>query len=123
MPAKTQALAESLAASWMAPSSPFEQGSSFLQTEKHYREAIQTFKLATEINPDRPGSFFYLAWAYAASGDKKKSLQALSSAIDKGFSDLTAISNNKAFDPIRNNPQYQQIRWQVKEMTESVDKP
>jgi len=92
----------------------FEQGSSFLQTEKHYREAITTLKLATEINPDRPGPFFYLAWAYAASGDKKKSVQALSTAIDKGFSDLTAISNNKAFDPIRNDPQYQQIVGKLK---------
>src|SRR5947199_6138887 len=92
----------------------FEQGSSFLQTEKHYREAITTFKLATEVNPDRPGPFFYLAWAYAASGDKKKSVQALSTAIDKGFSDLTAISNNKAFDPIRNDPQYQQIVGKLK---------
>jgi len=93
----------------------FEQGSSFLQTEKHYREAIATFKLATEINPDRPGPFFYLAWAYAANGDKKKSLQALSTAIDKGFSDLAAIGNNNAFDPIRNDPQYQQIVERLKQ--------
>ena len=92
----------------------FEQGSSLLQTEKHYREAITTFKLATEINPDRPGSFFYLAWTYTASGNKKKSLQALSTAIDKGFSDLAAIGNNKAFDPIRNDPQYQQIVGKLK---------
>ena len=61
-----------------------ERGSSLLQTEPRYREAITTFKLATEINPDRPGPWFYLAWAYAASGDKKKSLQTLSTAIDKG---------------------------------------
>jgi tetratricopeptide (TPR) repeat protein len=92
----------------------FEQGSSLLQTEKHNLEAIETFKLATEINPERPGSFFYLAWAYGASGDKKKSLQALSTAIEKGFSDLAAISNNKAFDPIRNAPQYQQIIGRLK---------
>jgi len=70
--------------------------------------------LATEINPDRPGSFFYLAWAYAASGDKKRSLEALSAAIDKGFSDLAAISNNKAFDAIRTDPQYQQIVGRLK---------
>lgn len=92
----------------------FERGSSLLQTEKRYREAITTLKLATEINPDRPGAWFYLAWAYAASGDKKKSLQTLSTAIDKGFSDLAAISNNKAFDPIRNDPQYQQIVERLK---------
>jgi len=63
---------------------------------------------------DRRGSFSYLAWAYAASGDKKQSLQSLSTAIDKGFSDLVAISNNKAFDAIRNDPQYQQIVGKLK---------
>jgi len=38
----------------------------------------------------------------------------LSTAIDKGFSDLTAISNNKAFDTIRNDPQYQQLVGKLK---------
>jgi len=41
-------------------------------------------------------------------------LQALSTAIDKGFSDLAAIGNNKAFDPIRDDPQYQQIVGKLK---------
>ncbi|HEU4836519.1 MAG TPA: hypothetical protein VFS90_18960, partial [Pyrinomonadaceae bacterium] len=54
-----------------------EQGISLLQTEKNYSESIKRFILATEVNPDRPGPFFYLAWAYAANRDKKKSLQSL----------------------------------------------
>jgi predicted esterase len=87
----------------------FEQGSGWLQNQKHYREAATTFKLATEINPDRAGAFYYLAWAYAAAGDKKKALQALNAAIDKGFSDLTAIGNNQAFASIRSDAQYQGI--------------
>jgi dienelactone hydrolase len=86
-----------------------EQGRGFLQSEKRYRDAAQTFKLATEVNPERAGAFFNLAWAYAASGDKKKSLQALKTAVDKGFRDLAAITDNKAFDSIRNDPQYQQV--------------
>jgi hypothetical protein len=61
------------------------------------------------LNPDRAGAFFYLAVAYAANGDKKKSLWALESAIDKGFSNLTAINDNKAFDSIRKDPRYQEI--------------
>jgi len=86
-----------------------EQGIGLLQTEKNYSESIKRFKLATEVNPDRPGAFFYLAWAYAASRDKKKSLQFLNTAVDKGFSDAGMITTNKAFDSIRNDPEYQQI--------------
>ena len=55
-----------------------------------------------------------LAWAYAASGDKKKSLQFLSKAVEKGFSDSAMITGNKAFDAIRNDPEYQQIIARLK---------
>jgi len=86
-----------------------EQGRSFLQTEKNSSESIKRFKLATEVNPDRPGPFFYLAWAYATNGDKKKSLQSLNTAVEKGFSDAAMITANKAFDSLRTDPEFQQI--------------
>jgi predicted esterase len=85
-----------------------EQGIGLLQTEK-YSESIKPLKLASEVNPDRPGTFFYLAWAYAANRDKKKSLQSLNTAVEKGFSDTAMITANKAFDSLRNDPEYQQI--------------
>ena len=75
-----------------------EQGISLLQTEQNNSEAVKPLKLATEVNPDRPGAFFYLAWAYAANRDKKKSLQSLNTAVEKGFSDAAMIAANKAFD-------------------------
>ena len=87
----------------------FEQGLSLLRTEKNYAESIKPLKLATEVNPDRPGAFFYLAWAYAANRDKRKSLQSLNTAVEKGFSDAAMITTNKAFDSLRNDPEYQQI--------------
>jgi tetratricopeptide (TPR) repeat protein len=86
-----------------------EQSISLLQAEKNYSESIKRLKLATEINPDRPGPFFYLAWAYAANREKKKSLQSLNTAVEKGFSDAAMITTNKAFDSLRNDPEYQQI--------------
>lgn len=86
-----------------------EQGIGLLQTEKKYAESIKPLKLATEVNPDRPGAFFYLAWAYAANRENKKSLQSLNTAVEKGFSDAAMITSNKAFDSIRNDPEYQQI--------------
>ena len=70
-----------------------EQGIGLLQTEKNYSESIKPLKLATEVNPDRPGAFFYLAWAYAGDRDKKKSLQFLNTAVEKGFSDAAMIYN------------------------------
>jgi len=91
-----------------------EQGTSLLQTEKNYSESIKRFKLATEVNPDRSGAFFYLAWAYAANRDKKKSLQSLNTAVEKGFSDTAMITANKAFDFIRNDPEYQQIMARIR---------
>ncbi|HKY29134.1 MAG TPA: hypothetical protein VJM12_14445 [Pyrinomonadaceae bacterium] len=91
-----------------------EQGIRLLQTEKNYSESIKRLKIASEADPDRPGVFFYLAWAYAANGDKKKSLQFLSKAVDKGFSDSGTITTNKAFDLIRNDPEYQQIIERLK---------
>jgi predicted esterase len=91
-----------------------EQGISLLQTEKNYSESIKPLKLATEVNPDRPGAFFYLAWAYAANRDKKKSLQALNTAVEKGFADAATITANKAFDFLRSDPEYQQIMASVK---------
>jgi len=91
-----------------------EQGIGLLQTEKKYSESIKPLKLAIEVNPDRPGVYFYLAWAYAAERDKKKSLQFLNTAIEKGFSDAGMITTNKAFDSIRNDPEYQQIMARLK---------
>ena len=87
----------------------YEQGLDFLQARKLFARAARTFTLATEVYPDRAGVFFHLAWAHAANGDRKKSLQALKSAVEKGFSDLSAINDNKAFDGIRDEPQYRQI--------------
>jgi len=86
-----------------------EQSISLLQADKNYSESIKRLKLATEINPDRPAAFFYLAWAYAANREKKKSLQYLNTAVEKGFSDAAMITANKAFDSVRNDPEYQQI--------------
>ena len=86
-----------------------EEGINLLQTKQNYSESIKRFMLATEVNPDRPGTYFYLACAYAANRDKKRALQFLNTAVEKGFSDAAMITTNKAFDSIRNEPEYQQI--------------
>ena len=86
-----------------------ERGSNSLQSLKRYDEAARLFTLATEIDPDRAGAFYNLAWAYNAKGDKKKALKALQTAVDKGFKDHAGISANAAFDSLRNDPTYLQL--------------
>ena len=86
-----------------------EQGRDLMQNQKRYDEAIKQYQLATELAPDRPGGFVSLAAAYALKGEKKKSLQTLKLAVEKGLTDLNAITNNKAFDSIRREPQFQQL--------------
>ena len=92
----------------------FEQGSSLLQIQKHYGEAARIFGLAGEIHPDRAGAFYYLAWAYAAGGEKKKALEALKTAIEKGFLDRAALNDNKAFDSIRTDQEFQKLIGSIK---------
>jgi predicted esterase len=93
----------------------FERGRDLLQTQKRYDEAVRLFTLATEVAAERAGAFYYLAWAYGAKGDKKKSLKALQTAVDKGFSDAAALESNKGFDSVRDDPQYQKIISALKE--------
>jgi len=91
-----------------------EQGN-LLQAQKNYVQAATKFELSAQVLPDRPGAFFYLAQAYALSGNRKQSLQALKNAINKGFSDRAAITDNKAFESLRNEPQYLQIIQSLKD--------
>ena len=91
-----------------------ERGSSALQNSKQYDEAVSAFTMLTEMVPDRGGPFFNLSWAYAVKGDKKKSLAALKTAVEKGFSDRAAIDDNRALDLIRDDPQFKQIIQGIK---------
>lgn len=86
-----------------------ERGFSFLESRKLYADAVSTFQLLTEMNPEQPGGFYYLAWGHAAAGNQKKALESLRLAVEKGFANLKALNENKAFDALRNDPAYAAI--------------
>lgn len=92
----------------------FELGMDQLQRQKQYLEAARTFEIATEINPDRAGAFYYLAAASALKGETKKALQSLQKAVEKGFADRDAIVNNAAFDSLRNEAAYVELLERLK---------
>ena len=87
----------------------FERGNDLLQNQKRFAAAARAFELASEVNPDRAGVFYYIAWAHAADGNKKKALRALRTATEKGFSDLATLTNNHAFDSLRNDAEFEAI--------------
>jgi predicted esterase len=92
----------------------FEQGRDLVQQQKRYDEAVKKLIVATELNPDRAGVFVMLASAYALEGDKKKAMQTLKAAVDKGLSDRSAITDNHAFDTLNHEPLYLQLLEQIK---------
>lgn len=87
----------------------FEQGLNLLERQKRYAAAARVFELVTEVAPERPGGYYFLAVAHAANREKKKSLAALKTAIEKGFADVEAIKKNEAFASIRNERVYQEL--------------
>ncbi len=71
-----------------------------------YAAAAYSFEIATEIAPDNGRLLFDLACAQAQAGDKKRALQSLRKAVEKGFSDLDSILTNRALDNLRGDAVY-----------------
>jgi hypothetical protein len=53
--------------------------------------------------------YFNRACIAAMTGDKKKALEFLSAAVDKGLSDIDLIETTKELDPIRNTDRFREI--------------
>jgi predicted esterase len=93
----------------------FEEGMNLLERQKKYRRAADSFELAIAVAPENSYARFQLACAYALAGEKRKSLQALKSAVEKGFSDPSIITGAKAFDSLRQEPEYVEIMQRLKQ--------
>jgi len=53
--------------------------------------------------------YFNRARVAALTGDKKKALESLSAAVDKGLSDIDLLENTKELDPIRTTGRFREI--------------
>ena len=87
----------------------YETGTTLLQRQRDYDRAVYNLEIAAEIATKSPQVFFDLARAYALNGEKKKSIQALRTAITLGFTDLEAITTDAALLSLRNEAQYREI--------------
>jgi hypothetical protein len=66
-------------------------------------------QLQAEIHPESSSIQFRIAATHARAGDKKKTLAALRRAAERGYSSKSRIEQERAFDFIRQEPEYQEL--------------
>ena len=77
--------------------------------QKDYKRAALKLEFAAGVQPDDASTRYVLARAYALDGRKKKALDSLRDAIERGFKDLANLEQNRAFDGLRNEAEYKRM--------------
>jgi tetratricopeptide (TPR) repeat protein len=80
----------------------------FTEQGKHDRAAF-VLTVATEIAPDNPEIWYELAAAHARNGAKRKALDNLRKAVEKGFKDRPRLEGEAAFANLRQDKGYKEI--------------
>jgi predicted esterase len=93
----------------------FYQPQSFIE-KKEYDRAVFMLTLGAEIDPDEPGIWVSIASVQARKGKagRKKALDALHTAVEKGLNDPTLL-DRKTFDDLRQDEEFRRILAQVTE--------
>lgn len=92
----------------------FETAQIFFLSKK-YDLAISHLSVESEIQPDNPRLFYNLACAYSLGGDKKKALETLKKAVQKGYSNIAELNASEALAPLRQEESFQKIIDQIRE--------
>ncbi|HEY0781292.1 MAG TPA: tetratricopeptide repeat protein [Thermoanaerobaculia bacterium] len=80
---------------------------------KEYDRALWCLDIASRINPDNPGVWFSQASIHSRRGEKKKALDLLERAIHEGWDDRARLETDPAFEPIRQDPGFQQLLQKI----------
>ncbi len=86
-----------------------EEGMRYRESLKDKGDAVFYLETASEIEPENPYVLFHLACAYSLRGEKRKGLQALTLAVEKGFKDRPEITGNKSLAPLREEEGYKKL--------------
>jgi tetratricopeptide (TPR) repeat protein len=90
---------------------------------KQYDRAIFDLEIAAEIDPAMAQIPFRLAVTWAQKGDRRQALDALATAVDKGWTDLLALESERAFDPLRQSSEYKTIVSELLRRQRPADNP
>ena len=98
------------------------EGAQALLFAKNYSAAAANLEIAALVRPESAGIFFSLARAYALNGNRKKALEALKTAVEKGLTDPAAVEQNEAFIALREDAEFKKIVGELKRKAESQTK-
>ncbi len=85
-----------------------------LQTKK-YDLAAANLEVDSEVMPENWWVWYNLACAYALKGDKKRAIDALGKAVQKGFANAPELERNNQLDAIRDEPGFKKIVEDLKQ--------
>jgi predicted esterase len=86
----------------------FEQSMTMIQTKK-YDLAASTLAIDAELMPDNWRLLYNLACAYALKGDKRRAIETLNKAVQKGFKNAAELERNAQLDAIRDEAGFKKI--------------
>jgi dienelactone hydrolase len=93
----------------------FEAAMYHYHPDGQYDVAIVNLEVAEEVAPKISQIPYEMARAYALRGEKKKALESLRRAVEKGFPDAAAIENQKDFASLRAEDEFKSIINSLKE--------
>ena len=86
----------------------FEETTSLIQTRK-YEQAATNLAIDAEAMPDNWRPLYYLACAYSLKGDKRRAIEALGKAVQRGFANAAELERNDQLDSIREETGFKKI--------------
>ncbi|HVG09869.1 MAG TPA: hypothetical protein VNM67_19365 [Thermoanaerobaculia bacterium] len=88
----------------------------FTEQGNHDR-TVFVLSIAAEISPDSPGIWYGIAAAHARKGSKKKALESLRKAVEKGWADLASLEAEPAFAGLRQDKGYRELVAEIAKKT------
>lgn len=86
-----------------------EEGLRYRDSAKASLDSVFYLETAAEIEPNNAFIRFHLACVYSLRGEKRRGLQALTLAVEKGFADRAEITGNKSLAPLRGEEGYKKL--------------
>ena len=94
--------------------SSFEQ-SRMLLFAKKYDLAAASLETDAEVMPDNWRIWYSLACAYALGGNKRRAVDTLTKAVEKGFANRAGLEADSQFDSIRDDPAFKKLLEAMKQ--------
>jgi len=80
-----------------------------LWQRKAWAQAAAVLEVAAEVRPERPELWYDLACARALSGRREPALEALQTAVDKGFADVEHLEADLDLEALRDLEEYRAL--------------